>query len=130
MPLAAVAAVFGACGLYLGVAGVLLLVRPGVIPLAYAAPLLSGLETSGPYMFLLAAVVAGVIGWGLQRRVNLARRAAIVVAAAGIAALVPSVSGAAMMVQPRALVLGGFGVIVRVVVAFSLMRGEVAEEFR
>ncbi len=129
MPVAAVAVVFAACGLYLGGAGVLLLVSPGAIPLAYAASLLSGLETLGPYMFLIAAVTAGLIAWGMTRRSNLARRAAIVIAVGGIAAMVPSVSAAVMMVQPRALVLGGLGVIVRVIFAWSLMRSEVAQEF-
>jgi hypothetical protein len=80
-------------------------------------------------MFLLGAVLAGVIAWGLWQRVNLLRRAAIVVAVAGIAGMVPSVSAAAMMVQPRALLVGGFGIIVRVIVAWSLMRSEVVEEF-
>jgi hypothetical protein len=106
-----------------------LLVRPGAISLGSAAPLLSGLETAGPYMFLIAGVAAGLIAWGLTRRSNLARRAAIVIAIAGIAALVPSVSGAAMMVQPRALLLGSLGVILRVIIAWSLLRSEVVQEF-
>jgi len=130
MSTASIIAIFAGCGLYLGFAGVLLLFRPGAIPLASAAPLLSGLETSGPYMFLIAGLTAWLVAWGLMRRINLARRAAIVAAVAGIATLVPPVSAAAVMVQPRPLVLGGFGIIVRVIVAWSLMRAETAQEFK
>ena len=46
------AMLFGLCGIHLGIAGLLMLLRPGVIPLAVGAPLLFGLELS-PYMFLL-----------------------------------------------------------------------------
>ncbi len=126
MPVNSVAAVFAACGAYLGIAGLLLLVRPGAIALGSGAPLLSGLETAGPYMFLIAALALVLIAMGLVRGVSLARRAAIVVSVAGIAAMVPAVSAAAVMVQPRALVLGGLGIIVRVILAWSLIRaGEV-----
>jgi len=34
------------------------------------------------------------------------------------------------MVQPKALVFGGLGIIVRVIVAWYLSRGEVADSFR
>src|ERR1041385_7069364 len=101
MSTASIIAIFAGCGLYLGFAGVMLLFRPGAIPLASAAPLLSGLETSGPYMFLIAGLTAWLVAWGLMRRINLARRAAIVAAVAGIATLVPPVSAAAVIVQPR-----------------------------
>lgn len=77
-------------------------------------------------MFLIAALALVLIAMGLVRGVSLARRAAIVVSVAGIAAMVPAVSAAAVMVQPRALVLGGLGIIVRVILAWSLIRaGEV-----
>jgi len=44
--------------------------------------------------------------------------------------LVPSVSAATVMVQPKALVFGGIGIIVRVMVAWYLSRREVADTFR
>jgi hypothetical protein len=34
------------------------------------------------------------------------------------------------MVQPKALALGGLGIIVRVIVVWYLSRGEVADAFR
>ena len=85
-----------------------------------------GLELSGAYMFLLMALVGIAIAWGLMRRINLVRRAAMLVAIAGIAMLVPPVSAAAAMVQPGALILGGLGIIVRVIIAWYLSRSEAA----
>jgi hypothetical protein len=107
-----------------------MLLSPGVISMAAGAPLLFGLELSGAYMFLLMALVAIGIAWGLMRRINLVRRAAMLVAIAGIAMLVPPVSAAAAMVQPQALILGGLGIIVRVIVAWYLSPAETAQQFR
>jgi uncharacterized membrane protein YjjB (DUF3815 family) len=61
---------------------------------------------------------------------NIVRHAALLIAIAGIVMLVPSVSAATVMVQPKALTLGGLGIIVRVMVAWYLSRGEVADAFR
>jgi hypothetical protein len=126
----AVAVLFVLCAAYLGIAGLLMLLRSGVISMAAGAPLLLGLETAGPYMFLLMALVGIGIAWGLMRRINLVRRAAMLVAIAGIVMLVPPVSAAVMTVQPGALVRGGLGIIVRVVVAWYLSRAEAVQEFR
>ena len=52
----AIAALFALCAIYLGIAGGLMLLRPGTIAMSAGAPLLFGLELSGPYMFLLIAV--------------------------------------------------------------------------
>jgi len=107
-----------------------MLLRPGTIALSRGAPLLFGLELAGPYMFLLAAVVGGAVGWGLFALNNLMRRAALLIALTGIVMLVPSVSAATVMVQPKALAIGGLGIIVRVMVAWYLSRPEVADQFR
>lgn len=107
-----------------------MLLRPGSISMSAGAPLLFGLELSGPYMFLLAAVVLFALAWGLIRLNNIVRHAAILIAIAGVVMLVPSVSAATVMVQPKALALGGFGIILRVIVAWYLSREEVVEEFR
>ena len=106
-----------------------MIVRPGVIGMSAGAPLLFGLELAGPYMFLITAGVAGAIAAGLLRRINLARRVAVLVAIAGVVMLVPSVSAAVTMVQFGALVRSGAGIIVRVIVAWYLSRGEIADEF-
>jgi hypothetical protein len=126
----AIAALFFFCAIYLAIAGVLMLLRPGKISLSAGAPLLFGLELAGPYMFLLAAVVGGGVAWGLIELNNIVRHAAILIAIAGIVMLVPSVSGATAAAQPKGLAFGGLGIIVRVIVAWNLSREEVAEAFR
>jgi hypothetical protein len=107
-----------------------MLVRPGAISMSAGAPLLFGLELAGPYMFLLMAAVGGGVAWGLLELNNIVRRAAILISIVGIVMLVPSVSAATVMVQPKALAFGGLGIIVRVMVAWYLSRGEVADAFR
>jgi hypothetical protein len=125
----AIAALTAASGLYLGCVGALMLLRPGMVSMAAGAPLLFGLETAGPYLFLLAGVIGGIIAWGLMQRNNIARHAAILIAIAGVVMLVPTVSGAVVMVNAKAIALDGFGIIVRVMVAWYLSRGEIAEQF-
>ena len=107
-----------------------MLARPGLISMAAGAPLLFGLELSGPYMFLLTGAVGGAVAWGLTRLNNLARHVATLAAIAGVAMLVPSVSGAVIMVQLKGLITGGLGIIVRVMIAWYLSQGHIAEEFK
>jgi len=126
----AIAALFAICGAYLAIAGLIILVQPGVISMTVGAPLLFGLELAGPYMFLLVALVAGAIAWGLVRKVNVARHAAVLAAVAGIVMLVPPVSAAVVMVQPTSLVMDGLGIILRVAAAWYLSQGHIADEFK
>jgi hypothetical protein len=126
----AIAALFSLCAIYLAVAGALILLKPGAISMTAGAPLLFGLELSGPYMFLLAAVAGGTVAWGLIELNNIVRHAATLIAITGIVMLVPSVSAATATAQPRALAFGGLGIIVRVIVAWYLSRQEVADVFR
>jgi len=121
---------FALCAIYLAIAGALMLVRPGTVPMSAGAPLLFGLELSGPYMFLLMAVVGGGVAWGLIELNNIVRHTALLIAITGIVMLVPSVSAATVIVQPKALAFGGLGIIVRVIVTWYLSRGEVADEFK
>jgi len=114
------AAVFFVAAAYLGVIGVLMLARPGIVSMALGAPQLGGLEIAGPYMFLLMAGLGGLIGWGLLRMNRWARRAAIVLAIVGVVLLVPSVSAAAVEIHWPTLLWGGLGVMVRVAVAWYL----------
>jgi hypothetical protein len=126
----AIAALFALCAVCLGIAGVLMLLRPGTISMSAGAPLLFGLELAGPFMFLLMAVIGGGVAWGLVALYNIARRAALLIAIVGIVMLVPSVSAATVTVQPKALALGGLGIIVRVMVAWYLSRGEIVDQFK
>ena len=125
----AIAALFLFGGGFLSIAGLLILLRPGLISMTVAAPLLFGLETAGPYMFLLTGILTCGIGWGLVRRLNIVRLVAILLAIAGIVMLVPPVSAAAAMIEPRALARAGTGIVVRVLVVWYLSRADVAGEF-
>ena len=126
----AIAALFALCAIYLAIAGGLMLIRPGTVSMSAGAPLLFGLELAGPYMFLLMAIVGGGVEWGLLELNNIVRHAALLIAITGIVMLVPSVSAATVMVQPKALAFGGLGIIVRVMVAWYLSRGEIADQFK
>ena len=95
-----------------------------------AAPLLFGLELAGPYMFLLVAIAAGAIAWGLIRLNNIMRHAAVLAACTGIVMLIPSVSGAVVAVRLKGLVMGGLGIIIRVIVAWYLSQGHIADMFK
>ena len=125
----AIAALFAVSGLYLAGLGALMLLRPGTVPMSAGAPLLFGLELAGPYMFLLTALAAGAVAWGLMTWTNIMRHAAMLIAITGVVMLVPSVSAATVTVNVGALVSGGLGIIVRVMVAWYLSRGGVAEQF-
>jgi len=126
----AIATLFALCGAYLGLAGLLMLARPGLLGMSIGAPLLFGLELAGPYMFLLMAAVAGAVAWGLTKRNNIARHAAILLAIAGVVMLMPSVSAAVVMAQAKPLAFGGLGIIVRVIVVWYLYQSHVVAEFR
>jgi hypothetical protein len=123
-----IAVVFFLAAAYLGLIGVLMLARPGVVSMAMGAPLLSGLELAGPYMFLLAALVAALIGWGLLRLNNWARRAALAAGFVGAIMLVPGVSAAAVDFR-ASLLWQGLGMVIRVAIVWYLFQEPVKEAF-
>lgn len=123
-----VAALFVASAVYLAVLTLLRLIDPEAVPLSLGAPFLHGLETSGPYMFLIGAVVAGVVGWGLLRLSNLARRAAIVIAMAGMLMLIPKVSAETGDFSPR-FFFGAASIIIRMMIVWYLWQVWTAERF-
>jgi hypothetical protein len=123
-----IAVVFFLAAAYLGLIGVLMLARPGVVSMAMGAPLLSGLELAGPYMFLLAALVAALIGWGLLRLNNWARRAALAAGFVGAIMLVPGVSAAAVDFR-ASLLWHGLGMVIRVAIVWYLFQEPVKEAF-
>src|ERR1700690_3130777 len=60
----AIAIAFFFAAAYLGLIGIVMLASPGVVSMALGAPLLSGLELAGPYMFLLMSAVGALVGGG------------------------------------------------------------------
>ena len=125
-----IAILFFLISLYLGGAALLLILVPGAIPLTTGSSFLGGLELAGPYMFLLAASLAVLIGLGLLRTNQWARRAAIVVAVIGVVLLVPNVSSSVVNFRIGALLRDALGVIVRVMIVWYLYQEPVAESFR
>lgn len=113
---------------YLCTLAVVRLTSPGVVPLSWGAPLLHGLELAGPYAFLLAAALAALVGIGLLRMKNLARRAAIVICAAGMFMLIPKVSSAATDLSPQFFAAGAM-LVVRVMMVWYLWQSWTAEKF-
>jgi hypothetical protein len=97
--------------------------------MAAGAHLLSGLETAGPFMFLLIGTAGIAVGIGLLRLHNWARRVAALLALVGIVLLVPRVSGAVVALRIATLVWSGLEVIIRVVIVFSLYQAPVREVF-
>jgi multidrug transporter EmrE-like cation transporter len=124
----AIAIVFFLAAAYLASIGLIMLASPGAASMALGAPLLGGLELAGPYMFLLTAGIGAMIGWGLLRLNNWARRAAIAVAFVGVVLLVPAVSAAVVDLRVS-LIWGGLGIIVRVMIVWYLFQEPTEERF-
>ena len=125
----AIAALFLLSAVYLLIVGLAMLARPGLVSMAAGADLLSGLETAGPYMFLVVSAAGIAVGFGLLRLQNWARRIAALLALIGIVLLVPRVSSAVVAARGSALAWSGLGIIVRVVIVVSLYQAPVREIF-
>ena len=124
-----VAVIFLLVAVYLVFTAGVMLIRPGSVSFAAGASLLGGLEVAGPFAFLLAGGLAGLIAHGLLRLNNWARRAAMIIALAGIVLLVPGVSGSVASLQIGTLAWGGLGIILRAAVLWYLYQEPVAAVF-
>ena len=125
----AIAIVFLLAALYLIGCGFIILFFPGAISMAAGAPLLSGLELAGPYMFLLLGFVGLLVAYGLMRLNNWARRAAVALAFGGFFMLIPVVSGNVVNFNYSALAWNGLGLMLRVMVMWYLFQLHVREAF-
>jgi len=123
-----IAVLFFFASAYLTVLAIIWFINPDAFPLSLAAPLLHGLELAGPYMFLICAAVGVIVGIGLLRLNNYARRATVLIAAAGIVMLIPKMSAAAVDISAE-LLIAAIQVIVRVVVVWYLWQNSTAETF-
>lgn len=124
-----IATIFFICSAYLLILGLARLVSPDSVSLSLGSPLLHGLELAGPYAFLLASVLGALVGYGLVMLKNLARRAAIAIAVAGMVMLIPKISAAATDLSPRFFLVGSM-LIIRVMIAWYLWQRWTAEKFR
>lgn len=124
----AIAVVFLLSSTYLATLGFARLIAPEAVRLSLAEPLLHGLEISGPYMLFLVGAIFSLVGYGLLRLKNLARRAAIVLAIAGTVMLIPKLSADAAELSVR-LLTAGFAVMIRVAIAWYLWQSSAAEQF-
>jgi hypothetical protein len=124
----AIAVIFFLASAYLLLLGLTMLISPGSVSMTLGAPLLHGLELSGPYMFLLVAAFGGLVGFGLLRLNNLARRAAIMIALAGMVMLIPKVSADASDISPRFFVAGST-LIIRMMMVWYLWQRWTVERF-
>jgi hypothetical protein len=119
---------FSAAG-YLLAAGLVMVIRPGLLSIEVGWPLLTGLELAGPIVFFLVAGVDAVVGLGLLWLDNWVRWMAILVAALGVLMLFPSLSAAVFGLHFSPLAWGGLGVILRVMIIQYLVRPEVRDVF-
>ena len=124
-----IAILFLSASAYLIVVGAVMLIRPGTVSMSSGADLLGGLETAGPYMFLLTALIGAAIGFGLLRLYNWARRLAILAALLGMALLLPAVSSAVIDFRIPKLIWGGLGVMVRAIIVWYLYQHPIKEAF-
>jgi len=124
----AIAAIFFLAAAYVGILGVIRLISPERVSLSLGAPLLHGLELAGPYMFLLAATAAALVGVGLLRLNNFARRGAVMIGLAGMVMLIPKVGADAAEFSPKFFLVGA-AIAVRVMIVWYLWQSWIAEEF-
>jgi hypothetical protein len=123
-----IAGIFGLVAAYLMVVGVFLLLHR--LSLALGAPILTGFEQAGPYMFLLAGITAALTGWDLLRLDNWGRWAAILAALFGLVMLVPSVSMSVIQMNFARLAGGGLGIMIRAAIVWYLFQEPVKDSFR
>jgi len=123
--------IVGVCGLLAVISFVLALLLPaGQLPLSAGAFLVGGgMEQLGPAIFLLYGAVLAVLGTALWRRWKGARRAAIALAAVGVALAIPAVSSAVVDGRAFAIAREGLQIMVRVIVIFYLSQEPVKEWF-
>lgn len=99
-------------------------------PLARGRWLVGGtLATWGASALLLFAALSAAAAWGLWRLRNWGRRLAALLAAAGVALLVPEIASAVSDARLLPILRVGAGVIIRLMILQYLWRGDVRDAF-
>ena len=99
-------------------------------PLARGRWLVGGtLATWGAAALLLFAALSGAAAFGLWRLRNWGRRLAALLAAAGVALLVPEIASAVADARLLPILRVGAGVLVRLMILQYLWRSDVRESF-
>jgi len=102
----------------------------GAVPLAYGRYLVGpGMETLGPFVFLLFGVIMATTAFGMLRLRNWARRITIVFAGLGVFFSVPTVSAAVISGELFITAREGVQVILRVAVIWYLLQEPTREGF-
>jgi hypothetical protein len=121
------ALLFFALAAYLLLSALLIAVQ--VVSFTTGAWLLGGMETMGPVIYLLVAIVAALIGWGLLRLHNWARHLASVAAGVLFVLTIPTISSAVAYSHVPAIAREGLKIIACVVVFRYLNTAAVAQAF-
>ncbi len=118
--------------LALALAGIVFFVLTlfGAVPLAYGRYLVApGMETLGPFVFLLFGLVMAITAFGMLHLRNWARHITIVFAALGVFFSVPTVSAAVISGELFATVREGAQVIARVAIIWYLLQQPTHDAF-
>jgi len=121
------ALLFFALAAYLLISALLIAVQ--VVSFTTGAWLLGGMETMGPVIYVLVAIVAALIGWGLLRLHNWARHLASVAAGVMFVLIIPTISSAVAYSRVPAIAREALKIIVCVVLFRYLNTGAVASAF-
>ena len=98
-------------------------------PLSHGRWLLGELATWGPAALLLFAALSGTTAWGLWGMRNWGRRLGALLAALGIALMVPGIASAMTDLRFLPISRAAAGVVVRVMVLQYLWRSDVRQAF-
>jgi hypothetical protein len=112
---------------YLAINGLLVLL--GTVSFGSGAYLLGGLETMGPLIYFIVAVMVAALGYGLLRGWRWSRRVGVIAAGLVIAGTVMPVSAAVAYGQVLGMMIHGAKIIVAMMVIRYLLLGEVVEWF-
>ena len=129
LPITALSILALAAAAFLSAVSVTMLCNWNMFSFTAGAPLLAGLETAGPFAFLIGAAVYALTAYGLWTLRNWARHVAMGMAALQTLLTLPRVSEDAVGLNYLRLAIGGFPIIVAVALIFYLAKPSTAAAF-